>query len=166
MLSAKVQKISELTRIYLNFYSNIYTIMKEVICKLLEYSNLNVKQFSEKLGKKRAQAIYDILNGKTKRISETLASQIISAFPEIDRAWLLTGEGSMLKNIDSSQDSSPVFADNHSTAVNGYQNIVNSDPIIAKLIDELSAQRKLTESAQEALLTAMKQNTMLISKLK
>ena len=78
----------------------------------------------------------------------------------------MTGEGEMLKNIDSSQDNSPVLADNHSTAVNGYQNIVNSDPIIAKLIDELSAQRKLTESAQEALLTAMKQNTMLISKVK
>lgn len=140
--------------------------MKEVILKLLDYSQLNINQFSEKIGKKRAQAIYDIVSGKTKRISDKLASQIISEFPEISKTWLLTGEGDMLKNIESSQDNSPVLADNHSTAVNGYQNMVNSDSTIAKLIEELAAQRRLTESAQEALLTALKQNTMLISKLK
>lgn len=140
--------------------------MKEVILKLLDYSQLNINQFSEKIGKKRAQALYDIVSGKTKRISDKLANQIISEFPEINKTWLLTGEGDMLKNIDSSQDNSPVIADNHSTAVNGYQNMVNSDSTIAKLIEELAAQRRLTESAQEALLTALRQNTMLISKLK
>ena len=51
--------------------------MKEVIIKLLDYSKLNVKQFSEKLGMKRGQAIYDIMSGKTRRISEKLANQII-----------------------------------------------------------------------------------------
>lgn len=106
-----------------------------------------------------------MMSGKRK-VSKRCVSNLLTEFPEINEEWLMTGEGEMLKNIDSSQDNSPVLADNHSTAVNGYQNIVNSDPIIAKLIDELSAQRKLTESAQEALLTAMKQNTMLISKLK
>lgn len=140
--------------------------MKEVIIKLLDYSKLNTKQFSEKLGMKRGQAIYDIINGKTKRISEKLANQIISAFPEINRTWLLTGEGEMVKTHESSFDTPACVTDNHSTAVTGYQNIVNSDPTIAKLIDELAAQRRLTESAQEALLTALKQNTMLINKLK
>lgn len=106
-----------------------------------------------------------MMSGKRK-VSKRCVSNLLTEFPEINEEWLMTGEGEMLKNIDSSQDNSPVLADNHSTAVNGYQNIVNSDPIIAKLIDELSAQRKLTESAQEALLTAMKQNTMLINKLK
>lgn len=128
--------------------------MKEIILKLLEYSELNVKQFSERLGMKRGQAIYDIMSGKTKRVSEKLANQIISEFPEISKAWLLTGEGEMLKNNSA-------VAENHSISIAGEEikenNIqVNTDETIAKLIDEVAAQRKLTE-------IALKQNSDLIA---
>lgn len=128
--------------------------MKEIIVKLLDYSELNVKQFSERLGMKRGQAIYDIMSGKTKRVSEKLASQIISEFPEISKAWLLTGEGEMLKNNSA-------VADNHSISIAGEEikenNIhVNTDETIAKLIDEVAAQRRLTE-------IALKQNSDLIA---
>lgn len=121
---------------------------------------LNQAELAQIAGISRTQ-FSELVTGKRK-ISDKAIHKIASSFPEINEDWLLTGEGDMLNYVDNST----VLADNHSTAVNGYQNIVNSDPIIAKLIDELSAQRKLTESAQEALLTAMKQNTMLISKLK
>ena len=40
-----------------------------VLNKLLEYSKLNGKSFSEKIGLIRPQAIYDIQNGKTQNIS-------------------------------------------------------------------------------------------------
>lgn len=131
--------------------------MKEIIIKLLEYSELNVKQFSERLGMRRGQAIYDIMSGKTKRVSEKLANQIISEFPEISKAWLLTGEGEMLKNNSA-------VADNHSISIAGEEikenNIhVNTDETIAKLIDEVAAQRRLTE-------IALKQNSDLIALLK
>ena len=117
--------------------------MKEIIIKLLDYSKLNVKQFSEKLGMKRGQAIYDIMSGKTRRISEKLANQIISEFPEINRTWLLTGEGEMLKDTSA-------IADNHSISIAGEEikenNIrVNTDETIASLIAEVAAQRRLTE---------------------
>ena len=121
--------------------------MKEIIIKLLDYSKLNVKQFSEKLGMKRAQAIYDIISGKTKRISEKLANQIISAFPEISKTWLLTGEGEMQKNASA-------FADNHSISIAGEEIKenkinVNTDETIAMLIAEVAAQRRLTEKVLE-----------------
>lgn len=70
----------------------------DVVNKLLEYSMMNPKKFSEKIGLLRPQAIYDIQNGKTKNISPSMADKIISVFPEIDRGWLLTGEGEMLKD--------------------------------------------------------------------
>ena len=107
----------------------------------------------------------EIVSGKRK-VSEYYVNKILTRFPEINKIWLLHGEGEMIKSCDIIQDSPITTAENHSTAVTGYKNIVNSDPTIAKLIDELAAQRKLTESAQEALLTALKQNTMLINKLK
>lgn len=121
--------------------------MKEIIIKLLDYSELNIKQFSEKLGMKRAQAIYDIVSGKTKRISEKLANQIISEFPEISRSWLLTGEGEMLKNTSA-------IADNHSISIAGEEIKenkinVNTDETIAMLVAEVAAQRKLTEKVLE-----------------
>lgn len=73
------------------------------IHQLLEYYRLNGKQFSEAIGDKRPQRIYDVQKGKAKTISDSLSNQILSVFPEIDKVWLLTGEGEMLKdsaNID------------------------------------------------------------------
>lgn len=130
--------------------------MKEIIIKLLDYSKLNVKQFSEKLGMKRGQAIYDIMSGKTRRISEKLANQIISEFPEINRSWLLTGEGEMLKDTSAN-------AENHSVSIAGTEIKenrinVNADETIASLIAEVAAQRRLTE-------IALKQNSDLITLL-
>lgn len=69
----------------------------DIICKILTHYQLNPKSFSEKIGLERPQAIYDIQSGKTKNISAKMADKIISVFPEVDRSWLLTGEGNMLK---------------------------------------------------------------------
>lgn len=70
----------------------------DILNKLLKYSELNGKSFSEKIGLIRPQSIYDIQNGKTRNISPSMANNIISVFPEVNRVWLLTGEGEMLKN--------------------------------------------------------------------
>ena len=83
--------------------------MNEIMSKVLSYTGLNVKQFSEKIGLKRAQAIYDVLNGKTQRISEKLAIKIISEFPEFRKSWLMTGEGEMLKNPAYSKTATPLI---------------------------------------------------------
>ena len=71
--------------------------MTEVIAKVLAYTKLNAKQLAELIGLDRPQAIYDILKGKTKSISPAMANKILSVFPEIDRGWLMTGEGDMLR---------------------------------------------------------------------
>lgn len=76
----------------------------ERIDNILNYFNINAKLFSEQLGYDRPQIIYDIRNGKTKRISFDLANKISSVFPEINRVWLLTGEGQMLNEQSDSSD--------------------------------------------------------------
>lgn len=72
-------------------------MVSDIINKLLIYSELNAKSFSEKIGLERPQAIYDILKGKTKSISLAMQDKILSVFPELNRTWLMTGEGEMLK---------------------------------------------------------------------
>lgn len=78
--------------------------INERINKLLEYSGLSVNKFSEKIGVKTSQAIRDLLSGKTKSISRSIEDKILSCFTEIDRVWLLTGEGPMLKSSIGNQD--------------------------------------------------------------
>lgn len=68
----------------------------DIINKILEHTGLTPSVFAKKLGEKRPQRIYDIQTGKTKKLSPEIADKIISAFPDISRTWLLTGEGNML----------------------------------------------------------------------
>lgn len=69
---------------------------QERIQMLLNYSGLNPKQFAEKINAKTKQAIYELQKGNTKSISQNMASKILSCFPEVNKIWLLTGEGEML----------------------------------------------------------------------
>ena len=70
----------------------------KIIDSILNYLGINAKKLSEALGYERPQVIYDIQKGKTNVISPTLASKIVSVYPEINKAWLMTGEGEMLNN--------------------------------------------------------------------
>ena len=72
--------------------------LKYIIGTLIDYSGLNAKAFSEKLGMGRPQGIYDILKGKTNSLSSSMEEKIISAFPEINKVWLRTGIGEMISS--------------------------------------------------------------------
>ena len=76
----------------------------EKIGELLKYLGLNAKTFAERLGYERPQVIYDILKGKTKRVSSELAHKIISVFPDVNRSWLLADEGVMLKISETEKE--------------------------------------------------------------
>ena len=68
----------------------------QIIDALADYLKISVAELSQKAGYERAQSFYDVLNGKTKNISPKMAKNIVSAFPEINKDWLLTGNGEML----------------------------------------------------------------------
>jgi SOS-response transcriptional repressor LexA len=69
--------------------------INERITAILSYYSLSVNEFVERTGIKTKQAVYDLLHGKTRSISTSMESKILSCFPDISRAWLLTGEGEM-----------------------------------------------------------------------
>lgn len=94
-----------------------------------------------------------MMSGK-RPISQRFVGSFVRHFPEINEEWLRTGEGEMLKIASA-------IAENHSISIAGddvrENNIhMNSDETIAKLIDEVSAQRRLTE-------IALQQNSDLIA---
>ena len=76
----------------------------QIIEALAEYLKISVAELSQKAGYERAQSFYDVLNGKTKNISPKMAKNIVSAFPEINKDWLLTGNGEMLVQNTPEED--------------------------------------------------------------
>jgi len=73
------------------------TSPQERIDAIVRYGGFkNIKAFVSALNLKGPQIIYDIQSGKTKNISDNLAERILLVFPEINRAWLLSGIGAML----------------------------------------------------------------------
>jgi len=75
----------------------------QIIEALADYLKISVAELSQKAGYERAQSFYDVLNGKTKNISPKMANNIVSAFPEINKDWLLTGNGEMLIEDDEEE---------------------------------------------------------------
>ena len=67
------------------------------IQNLLEYTRLNGKNFAIRIGLSHPDSIYHILRGRN-GISDKMAERIIMAFPEVNRSWLLSGEGEMLQD--------------------------------------------------------------------
>ena len=69
----------------------------EILRTIIEKEGITYSALSKKMGLNRAQPIYDIRDGKVKRISTNYADKILLAFPQYDKAWLLSGEGEPIK---------------------------------------------------------------------
>ncbi len=69
--------------------------MRERILKILEEKDLNQAQFAEIIGV-NPSSISHIMNGRDK-FSQTVASNTLLSFPEINPMWFLKGEGEMYK---------------------------------------------------------------------
>lgn len=62
----------------------------------------SVKALAQRLDENQ-QILYDLKSGKTQDISGRVANKIFLVFPDISEAWLLRGEGEMLKTSSSSE---------------------------------------------------------------
>lgn len=81
---------------------------QEIINKVLEELNLKAPTFADSIGVKY-QRIFDLQKGKVKKISSSLANDIINKYDQFNLTWLLTGEGEMLNSPDQpSDEASPI----------------------------------------------------------
>lgn len=83
---------------------NNFDTPADILNKIAEYYNISIAELSGESGYDRPQAFYDVINGKTQKISHKMAERIMTAFPEINKIWLLTGEGAMLKDNTAGRD--------------------------------------------------------------
>ena len=84
------------------------TEISERILQLIDYLKVSKNEFARNLGYERSQAIYDVVNGKSKPsfyFFNRLYNSKYSGF--IDPEWLLTGRGTMLREGFSTPDNPP-----------------------------------------------------------
>lgn len=80
-------------------------IMNEVLSAL----DKKPSELAKDIELKRPQAIYDILNPNKKvGISKNMAESICTKFPQINKSYLLTGEGDMLLKKDNESTSNSI----------------------------------------------------------
>lgn len=61
----------------------------------MRWANMSANYFAHHIGLSRGENLYQIKRGNN-GISLNLAERIVTHFPQINRLWLLTGEGEML----------------------------------------------------------------------
>lgn len=83
---------------------------QEIINKVLETLEIKAPSFAENIGI-LYQRVFDLQKGKTKRISPQVAEAIVSAYPQFNTTWLLTGEGEML-NTGNPSSTEPKIIEN------------------------------------------------------
>lgn len=73
-----------------------------------QYTRLNTNAFARSISLKRSENLYQIKKGNN-GISKELANLITDKYPEIDKLWLLTGEGNMFVSSSAQeQENSPL----------------------------------------------------------
>lgn len=80
------------------------------LLKVIERFGKTVNGFAMQIGLHRAENLYHIRKGNY-GISADLADKIIACDPEIDRTWLLSGVGSILKSDNVQYEQIPFYAD-------------------------------------------------------
>lgn len=80
------------------------------LLRVIERFGKSINAFAMQIGLPRAENLYHIRKGNY-GISEDLADRIIKQDPAIDRTWLLSGVGNMLKNETLEQEKLPFYID-------------------------------------------------------
>ena len=76
---------------------------------LINALNLNPRSFAVELGYEQATTIYNIIKRQSTPSRSTL-DKICNRFPQVNREWLLTGQGSMFNTPTASSDDLTVTA--------------------------------------------------------
>ena len=75
---------------------------------VIRWTSMTTNAFARRIGLPRAENLYQIKRGNN-GISRRLAERIAEVYPEISRAWLLTGRGTMFVGEDAPTAVVPYF---------------------------------------------------------
>lgn len=76
---------------------------------IIKWANMSTNYFARYIGLARGENLYQIKRGNN-GISLDVADRIVSKFPQIDKLWLLTGEGQMFADERLRSPQIPFYA--------------------------------------------------------
>ena len=88
----------------------------ERLMRILARAGMSINLFAAHLGLGRAENLYHMRKGNY-GISHDLADRIVNSDPDIDRTWLLSGVGNMLKSEPARRDTIPFYKDEAEVAL-------------------------------------------------
>ena len=112
--------------------------VKDRLKDFIKYLGIGQSKFEKKCNLSNGY-----INNSKGNFGASKLEYILKLHPELNREWLLYGEGEMLK--------SPVqeIKGDNNTQVIGDGNHVSTPSTLDKALDEIAAQRKLVEKSQE-----------------
>lgn len=114
------------------------TIPERISMLVLYAKCKNVKALAQRLDENQ-QILYDLKSGKTQDISGRVANKIFLVFPDISEAWLLRGEGEMLKNYEEKPETMAIPVDILRLNLNLTEIIRQQQETIQKLTEMLAS---------------------------
>ena len=129
----------------------------ERIKKVIDYSGVTTNKLSKILGYKSPAKLYYVVSGRND-ISRDIMNDIIKLYPEINSAWLLTGEGEML-NHHHNDATNNTNSNNMNSLDSHSQDKINENNIYIEMI---ATQRELISQYRkeiEYLRRKLKENT-------
>ena len=106
---------------------------------LISALNLNPRQFAVELGYEQATTIYNILKRQSTPSRSTL-DKICNRFPQVNREWLLTGQGSMFNTPTASSDDLTITA---KQVIDHISRLIPDLSLVEKFAQELSEIKNL-----------------------
>lgn len=145
--------------------------MRERIIRLLQHYNINQTEFAQRIGVSKGMVSHVMSpSGRGSSFTETTIDNILSAFPDINKEWLLTGNGDMLKAVNRNNsvnhvavqpsfdlfsvnnDDSPVdssLLSDESMSDNNHSNVVRDSNISSQLSEEKEVSHDKNRSYHE-----------------
>ena len=111
--------------------------VKERLTQFVAYKRLSKRRFQASIG---VSSSY--IQGITNGMSADVLHRISSTYPDLNTDWLLTGEGEML-------NPAPGITQHQNGGSNNSQTVTVGQSDVGRFLDEIAAQRRMTEKAQE-----------------
>lgn len=116
---------------------------RSIIKNVLEAVGLTAPKFAEALGI-NYQRIFDLQRGRTKKFNPNIAALICEKFPQINKSYLFTGEGSVL--VDSETQTPVEFVNPEPVNDGGLADISGLLHRVVDMLDQVNERSaKLTE---------------------
>lgn len=126
-----------------------------------EVYNISPYAFSQKYNDKGGVKTSQVLRERN-GLSSKLLEQILEAYPEINRIWLLTGEGEMLKNTSSQKEEEVTAAENAAAMITIPQSVwavIENQAASLKARDE---SLKIKDEQMDRLITQIEESNSIL----